>query len=381
MTRVVVVRETLEDRELANYLPLRDRGVDLELVTTRATGPYDGSGLGAPVRRLRQPTDFLGPRPVRRAAVGLLGRVTEPRALIGFDRVLRDGDVVCVNETHTATAVQACAAKRRLPSLRVVVVVYENIPFRYEQEPMLARRKDAVRAAADRFIALTPEARDALVTEGVERERIVLQPYGVDATRFSPTRRDESLRASWGIGPDQPVALFAGRFVQEKGLANLLLAFARGLEDARLVLVGGGGEEHRLRRMVARLGLGARVTFAPWAPASDMPTIMASADLFVMPSLPTPYWEEQLGFSLIEAMASNVAVLTTRSGSIPFVVGDGAAFVEPYAVDALSAALGDLLADPERRARLGGAGRARVEAELDVAVTAPRLATLLLDAD
>jgi glycosyltransferase involved in cell wall biosynthesis len=381
MTRLVVIRETLEDRELANYVPLRDLGYDLSFVTTHGRGPYDGSGLGVPVHRLRQPVDFMGSGALQRAGARAMAPFADPRTLIGLERLLRDGDVVCVNETHTASASQACLAKRRNPSLHVVVVSYENVPFRYEHHPEFARRKDLVRGAADRFIALTPEAEYALQLEGVSSDRIVLQPYGVDRDRFSPTRRDDATRAQWGADPTRPVVLFAGRFVQEKGLANLLMAIARAEHECSLVLVGGGGEEQRLRRMVTELRLADRVRFAPWAAASEMPRIMASADLFVMPSLPTPYWEEQLGFSLIEAMASAVPVLTTRSGSIPFVVGDGGAFVEPYDVDVLAGALDDLLADPGRRATLGAAGRARVETDLDVGVTAPRLAALLRGSD
>ena len=89
-----------------------------------------------------------------------------------------------------------------------------------------------------------------------------------------------------------------------------------------------------------------------------------------MPSLPTPYWEEQLGFSLIEAMASEVAVLSTRSGSIPFVVGDAGVLVGAYDVDALQTGLEELVRDPARRSELGALGRARVERDLNIEAAA-----------
>ena len=174
--------------------------------------------------------------------------------------------------------------------------------------------------------------------------------------------------------------LFAGRLIQEKGLANLVEA-AAGLRDEafRVVFVGSGSEKSRLERIVAKLGIGARVTFAPWSDSTEIPRVMASADVFAMPSLPTPYWEEQLGFSLIEAMASSVPVLSTRSGSIPFVVGAGGLLVDAYDVPGLGDALAALVSDPGRRAELGAAGRTRVETDLNTLTAASRLRQIMDD--
>jgi glycosyltransferase involved in cell wall biosynthesis len=372
--KLVVLREELEDRELANYVPLQARGVSLEFVTSYRAGRYAGTGLGVAVTRLHQPLDVLGPFAARPRAVRELSRVVDAHRLIGLDRALQGADVVCVLESHMASSEQVCLLKRRRPTLRVAVVAFENLAFRYEDDVRLARRKDIVRAEADLFLAPTPEAREALIVEGVPERRIVQQPYGVDAARFSPTLRDDELRARWGAQPGQCVVLFAGRLIREKGLAQLLQACARLADhDFRIVLVGSGGEQPRLARIAHRLELTDHTTFVPWAPASDMPRVMASADIFAMPSLTTPYWEEQLGFSLIEAMASGAPIVSTRSGSIPFVVGPGASLVDPYDVDALASALGALLADPSLRAEIGRRGRARVTEVLDTEVVADGL--------
>jgi glycosyltransferase involved in cell wall biosynthesis len=379
--QIVLVREELEDRDLANWLPLARRGFDVSVVATRASPTYAGTGLGLPVTRARRVGDLCGPGPVARRAERSLSRVVDPGRAFGLRRSLRAADVVCVQETHIGVSAQVAARATRGPGPLVVAFCYENVPFRYEDDPVVARRKDVVRRRGHRFIAGSPGARDALCTEGVDPGRIEVQPFGVDAGRFSPTRRDPTLRGRWGAADDDVVVLFAGRLLREKGLVELLVAFGD-LDRAglRLVLVGDGPEEHRLRRAVAALGLERRVTFAGWQSWDDMPRVMASADVFAMPSLPTPYWEEQLGFSLVEAMASGVPVVSTASGAIPFVVGERAGlFSVPYDRASLRDALCSLVSDVDLRARLGAAARRKVETELNTEVVADRLASLILE--
>jgi glycosyltransferase involved in cell wall biosynthesis len=350
----------------------------IQIVTTTTSGPYPSTGLGLPVVRLRALSELLGPNLVARRLSRRVERWVDPQKILGLDKAISDSDVVCVNETHLASSAQVCLLKKRRSSLRVCVVCYENIPFRYEDDRLLAERKDRVRELADCFIAVTPQAHDALTTEGVASNRVVLQPYGVDCREFTPELRDARLRQNWGARPHDCVVLYAGRLIQEKGIANLLRACAPlGDRNLRIVFVGEGAERPRLVRIAEQLGLEGVVTFLPWAARHEMPRIMASADVFAMPSLPTPYWEEQLGFSLLEAMASSLPILSTRSGSIEFVVDDAGLLVSPYEVGSLSDALDRLARDPRYRTMLGIAGRRRVESELNTSVVADRLRLLL----
>lgn len=374
--RLVVVREQLEDREIRNYLPLGDRFA-VELLTTRTSGPYAATGLGLPVRTLNRRIDPPVPGPVRRGLRRLLRSRLEVDALAGFGDAVGHEAVVCVNECHMVSSWQACGLRQRRPDLRVVVIVYENIPFRYEDDPRLAQRKDLVRDTADVFVALTEPAAEALICEGVDPDRVVVQPYGVDTAVFCPARRSEAVRRRWGVGSDDVVVVFTGRLLQEKGLVPLVLALSQTTAVNRLVLVGAGPEAGRIDRAVRRLGLGGRVIREPWASPAELPAIVASADILALPSLPTPYWEEQLGFSMIEAMASGVPVLATRSGSIPFVLGDGGITVPPYDPRALAGALDALACDRDERLRLGSRARQRAVEVFDADQVGRHLALLL----
>jgi glycosyltransferase involved in cell wall biosynthesis len=365
--RIALVREELEDREVANWLPLARQRFDVSIITARRSPIYSGTGLGLPVTSVRRIEDLFGRGAFARRAERLIRRAVDPGHAPGLERSLRAHDVVCVNETHLGVSAQAAWWARRHPDVLVVAVCYENIPFRYEDDPITARRKEVVRRWAHRFVAVTPGARDALLTEGVNPGRIEMQPFGVDAARFSPERRDPSVRQRWGATDDDVVVLYAGRLLQEKGLVELLIACTKlDRRMFRLVFVGEGGDEFRLRRTVAALGLDRNVTFVGWQSWDDMPRVMASADVFAMPSLPTPYWEEQLGFSIIEAMASGVPIVATESGAIPFVVGpDAGRLAVPYERASLRAALWSVLSDRDLRGRLGAAGRRKVETGLN----------------
>lgn len=356
--RLTIVRERLEDRELWTFSEARSDGVEVRAVSLERGGPYAATGLDLPVTQAQTRAGLLR----LHRLPGVVGRRAE-RAVDGgralrLDELLAGTDVVNVSETHLRSSRQVVEAARRI-GYRVLVTAYENIPFRYEDEPGAARNKDAVRAGADHFVAVTPEAREALMVEGVAADRITLQPYGIDPDRFAGGTRNRALRASWGADDDTVVVLYLGRFLREKGLVELVRAF-HGLPGprVRLVLVGGGDEVGRLRRACATLGED-RVVIVPWVDPSAVPVVLASADVFAMPSLPTPYWQEQLGFAMLEAMAAGLAVVATTSGSFPFVVGDAGILVPPYDHDALHAALAAVCTDAEQRARLGEQARAR----------------------
>ncbi len=199
-------------------------------------------------------------------------------------------------------------------------------------------------------VAGNHDAADILRRKGYRGLLRVIPQFGVDEDFFRPSPTPPS-------GEGLTVG-YAGRFVPQKGLPDLLEA-ASGLSWVRLLLVGGGVMEAELRRRAGQSDLRGRVEFAGRVPSSVLPDLYRRMDVFVLPSRTTPTWKEQFGRVLVEAMACGIPVIGSDCGEIPHVIG-GAGLVYPEGdVAALRAAL-ERLRDPALRAELGRRGRERV---------------------
>ncbi len=121
-----------------------------------------------------------------------------------------------------------------------------------------------------------------------------------------------------------------------------------------LLVAGEGKAEPRLRARVAELGIGSRVHLAGFR--SDVGDVLAAMDLFAVSSD-----REGMANAMLEAMMAGVPVVSTDVSGAREALGDGAGVVVERSEAALAEALAALLADPDRRARLGAAGRARAE--------------------
>ncbi|MCB9833757.1 MAG: glycosyltransferase [Planctomycetes bacterium] len=204
----------------------------------------------------------------------------------------------------------------------------------------------------DRIVALTPSMkaeyrRDFRVAEG----KIVVIPNGIDLGRMAAHQADPALRSPFTVAT-------VGRLDPVKNLPLLIRAFARmpgrSAEDL-LVIAGGGPEEDRVRAVAAEEGIGASLRLL--GPRSDAPAVMKAADVYVQPS-----FYEGMSNTIVEAMACERAVIATDVGGNGDVAGrEGTAILVPSdEVGALAAELGNLRADPARRAALARRGRERV---------------------
>lgn len=163
---------------------------------------------------------------------------------------------------------------------------------------------------ANKIIALTEETRLHLLKMGASVEKIAIVPNAVDTKRFSPSNRN-FLEERWGI--TDPVILFVGRLVKEKGVEYLLQAFSsvvKRIPEAKLVIVGKGPSEEELRALQARLCI-PNVFFLGVVENMIMPNIYAGANVVVLPSIQEPF-----GNVALEAMASGKPVIGTYTGGM-----------------------------------------------------------------
>lgn len=309
-------------------------------------------------------------------------RFGEGRYLPGLVPRLADFDLVHSVETTHGFSGQAVAAKRQF-GCRVVVSVSENLPFnrkhysRYAFEAVRLR----VLAEADAFLAVTERARETLVLEGADPARIRVVPHGVDLKRFRPAPSVPGLRQRLGLPADGILVLAVGTMSAAKGLPFLLHAVRRArldpdLREVDFTLVLVGRDIGGARDMIVQLGLEQVVRIVPYVPYADMPPLYNLAALTVLPSVPTPTWQEQFGMVLAESLASSTPILSTTTGSIPEIVGDAGVLVPPADHIALYRGLKELLLDSARRESLGRAGRQRAEALFDRQLVAKQIRDL-----
>jgi len=185
---------------------------------------------------------------------------------------------------------------------------------------------------------------------------------GVDIDLFAPRAVDPDLRQRLGFVPEDVVFAFGGRIVGLKGLAVTIRALAEkplAALPVKLLLIGDGPAKPGLQQLAADLGVADRVVFHPPVPHRELPALYAAADGGICPSTA----DEAFGISVAEAMACGLPVVASHIGGLPEVVGNeaGSGILAP-AGDAVAwaAAMAELAADGERRARLGRAAAARI---------------------
>lgn len=287
----------------------------------------------------------------------LLSRFTRGERIMPFHDRLKRYNLVQTWEMFTDWSDEAITA-RLAGGPPVVVMVWDNIPFNMESDPRRREIKQRVKQHADLFIVHTELSRQMLRIEGVPGDRIAMVPPAVDTERFSP--------AAASANQEQFTMLFVGWFLPRKGLPVLLYALRTLLDDPelremqiRLEIVGSGPGKSNIDALVERLRLRDACRFRGSLPYGQMPDVYRESDCFILPSVPTPEWQEQFGMSLIEAMACGIPSVTTYSGAIPEIAGDAALLCPPGDFVDLGDKLKHLITHPEQRRRLSQQARTR----------------------
>lgn len=205
-------------------------------------------------------------------------------------------------------------------------------------------------ADADAVVAVSSAVRDALLSGGTPHHAVRLIPNGID---LQSLRERAAEPARFGALPAPLVACVA-RLEPVKGV-DVLVRAAGLLPDTMVAVVGSGSQEARLREIAVASGVADRVRFLGDGGAA---ALLAHADVVVVPS-------RSEGFGLVAAEASALGrpVVASRVGGLLDVIEDGVTglLVEPEDPRELARAVSALLADTDRAAAMGEAGRERVE--------------------
>jgi glycosyltransferase involved in cell wall biosynthesis len=213
---------------------------------------------------------------------------------------------------------------------------------------------------------------------GVRRDHLSLDPNGVDTAVFQPrvaTDRPGVLRRALGLDLQTPLLGFVGRLSWEKGpdvFVRAALLLQGNCPQAHAVLVGEGPMEPALRTLIADLGLQHRVHLLGLR--SDMPQVYQDLDVLLCSS-----YTEAMPLSVMEAMASGLAVVAPHVGGVPELVAHGQTgwLVRPGDFEDMARRCGALLQDTLARECMGAAARERAVTHLDLNDSVVRTAQLL----
>ncbi len=237
--------------------------------------------------------------------------------------------------------------------------------------------------AANAIIAVSAAMRDDVIASypDVDPARVHVVHNGIDTDDWAPIHNPDRVR-ELGVDPDARSVVFVGRVTRQKGLPYFLRSCEQLPPDVQIVLCAGAPDTPEIEAEVVGLVEGLRATrsgvvwIREMLPRPDVIALLTAATAFACPSVYEP-----LGIVNLEAMACETAVVATATGGIPEVVFDyvddpvnGTGRLVPieqvtdgtgtpvdpdkYVAD-FADAMNDLVADPERAAALGKAGRQR----------------------
>ena len=219
--------------------------------------------------------------------------------------------------------------------------------------------------AADAVVTNAEAVSQRLVDEGFDRRRITVIRNGLAAASKPPGDEPAPLRAELGLPPATPLVGTVCRVDRVKNLESFLDAAALVVREhptVRFLIIGGpqiGGEDYRaeLEQRVECLGLQGRAILT--GHRDDVQQLLPQLSVSVLCS-----HSEGLSNAILESMRAGLPVVATDVGGNPELVEPGVTgfLVPPARPDALASAIRPLLDQPALAARLGAAGRDRIDA-------------------
>lgn len=278
--------------------------------------------------------------------------------LTDLEKHLADADVINTGEASPFYSRQCAHLARKLKK-PLVTTVLETLPGHITTwVPPYSLNTKYVANRTDLFVALWEKCKKYVLSLGVDEERIRVIPQGLDLQIFHPPKDvNDNLKLR---------ILFVGWLVERKGLRELLAAFAH-LCDTRNrnieLWIRGDGP---LRELVEAYAKKYPIKMFPRVPWFDLANLYRECDIFCFPVKPRYEFgimiqEDQPAFSLLEAMASGLPIISSNIGAIPEAVGDQNPLISPGSVIEMIDALSLLIEDKSSRHRLGRSNRRRTE--------------------
>ncbi|MBA7530294.1 D-inositol-3-phosphate glycosyltransferase [subsurface metagenome] len=254
----------------------------------------------------------------------------------------------------------------RIGLIKMKTIRDTPIVIRFPGPPLLWQRKliqrfDAVIASGDSV---------NFIKENIRNDVIDIPP-GIDAEKFKPV--NNSIRNEYLIGDADKILLFVGRFVPLKNLPFLIESFKEVIkqtEDVKLMLVGEGALEKRIKKLIENYKLQKSVIFTGKVDNKELAKYYSAADIFVLSS-----FYESFSFVTIEAMSCQLPIVATNVGYLPKLIkpGENGFLIESGNVQQFKDAIITLLDDESLAKEMGKRNRIKVQEKYDWVQSAKKL--------
>lgn len=289
-----------------------------------------------------------------------------------FEKDLEDIDVVVVLEVFSSLSRQFVEYCKKIGK-PVAVLVYELIPTHpIYKIPRYRGNTKYVLANADSFICVSNAAADHLVALGAPKQKITTVYPGFNLEIFKPDRTNRHPQS----------LMFVGKLEVHKGIDILINVYRRLAPDfpnLPLTIIGDGSWRPQVEALAQEFPA---VSYHQRIPNSDIPNFLNKRSIYLLPARDTKrlgqrIGAEQVGFTLVEAMACGLAVITTTCGALPEIAGSENIIIPQNSTEALYTATRGLLEDPDRVQKLGMFNQEQALRRFDMKTQSQQLADVL----
>ena len=284
----------------------------------------------------------------------LLIKYTCSDYLFNLENNLKNFDIVHTAEIYNAYTIQAVEAKKKGIIKKLIVTVWENIPY---YEHLLKYDLDIVQINknVDKFLVVSSRAAFALQIKGIESKKIEILKPGVNLNKFFPYKNKADVRKKLKFHDNSFVILSIARYDWGKGLQDLICAIALLASKKssmrkiiKVILIGQGKLYSFLKKITYKFSVQDVIQFINHIPYEETTDWYNLADLFVLPSTIERGWQEQYGMVLVEAQACGLPVISTMTGSISEVLPEEAPKFPPSDFHSLAQLIEDLVMNPNK---------------------------------
>ena len=290
-------------------------------------------------------------------------------------RLIKDQKVDVVH-THLYDGNKYGRLAGRLARVPGLISHYHNVYARRRIKYHLINR--VLSTLNDRILAVSQAVKESVVRyDRISPEKIEVLYNGIDPSRFRGGFEHSDLRRKLGVRPEDFLIGVVARLEEQKGHIYLFRALRQLIPDfpqIKILVVGEGTLRPVLEAKVKEMGFSEQILFL--GTRTDIPEILASLDLFILPSL----WEG-FGLALAEAMSMGIPVVATAIGGVDEVIcsGHDGLLVPPGEVPSLVAAVREVILDPRKYREMGKRGKETVGNKFTRAHHLARLQDLYLE--